>query len=172
MFYSRPLRLERRHATRGCAVADVIGPFQRLARFCAIGLVSFALSAALLATLCELCHIPYLAAFIVTFLVSCVVGYRLNGRFTFQGHADFDGRVLSRYVVVNAVLLGMNSLALPILVETLRIWYIKATIILAATNVPISYLAHRVATYRDRPKTATGPASHPTVYPVDRSTWD
>jgi putative flippase GtrA len=133
--------------TRSNALAHV----PQLLRFSAIGLVCFALSTVLLATLCELFHINYLVAFVATFLVSCLVGYLLNGRYTFSGHARFNGSALSRYVTVNALLLGLNTLVLPILVETWGIWYIEATVILAAVNVPITFIAHRLATYRDPP---------------------
>jgi putative flippase GtrA len=133
---------------------------RQLARFCAIGLLCFGLSTALLAALCELGHVYYLTAFVATFLVSCVVGYSLNGRYTFPGHAGFDGRALARYVAVNAVLLAINSIALPILVESFRAWYLAATVILAVLNIPVTFLAHRLLTYRSRSPS-----------PLERSTW-
>ncbi len=137
----------------------MIARLARIARFCAIGLVCFAVSTVVLATLCELLHVDYLAAFIATFFISSVLGYVLNGRYTFAGHNRFNGRALSRYVTVNAILLGVNSVLLRILVESCGIWYIAATIILAAVNVPITFVAHRVLTYREAPQRVAERAS-------------
>jgi putative flippase GtrA len=130
----------------------VIARLVQIARFCAIGLLCFAVSTVVLAVLCELCHIHYLLAFVATFLVSSVVGYVLNGRYTFSGHDRFNGSALSRYVTVNAILLGVNSFLLRILVETFGIWYIGATVILAAVNIPVTFIAHRLITYRHAPR--------------------
>ncbi|HVW70383.1 MAG TPA: GtrA family protein [Steroidobacteraceae bacterium] len=121
----------------------------QVARFCAIGLVSFAVSTLVLATLCEVFHVYYLTAFIATFLISNLTGYLLNGRYTFAGHERFNSRTLSCYLVINAILLGINSVLLRTLVESLGVWYIAATVILAAVNVPITFAAHRLVTYRD-----------------------
>jgi putative flippase GtrA len=127
----------------------VIARLVQIARFSAIGAVCFAVSLVVLATLCELFHVYYLPAYIATFFISSTVGYVLNGRYTFSGHQRFSGRALSRYMMVNAVLLGINSILLQILVEICGIWYIAATVILAAINVPITFAAHRLLTYRD-----------------------
>jgi putative flippase GtrA len=127
----------------------VIPRLAQVARFCAIGLVCFGLSTVVLATLCEVFHVYYLVAFIATFFISSVTGYLLNGRYTFAGHGRFNGGALSRYITVNAVLLGINSLLLRVLVESFAVWYIAATVILAAVNIPITFVAHRLLTYRD-----------------------
>lgn len=138
--------------------AKVIARLAQIARFGAIGLLCFALSTAVLATLCEVFHVYYLAAFIATFFVSSVTGYILNGRYTFAGHSRFNGHALSRYITVNAILLGINSLLLRVLVETCGVWYITATVILAAVNVPITFAAHRLLTYRDATTERVGSA--------------
>jgi putative flippase GtrA len=120
----------------------------QLARFCAVGLLCFLVSLALLAALCELGHINYLPAFAVTFVLSGVLGYRLNGRYTFSRGRRFDHAAMSRYLMVNGVLFALNSIVLRLLVENLHIWYITATVVLAAVNLPASFIAHQLVSYR------------------------
>ncbi len=46
------------------------------------------------------------------------------------------------------LLLLLNGAALRFLVEYFHVWYLGATVLLAALNTPVSYLAHRLLSYR------------------------
>ena len=118
-----------------------------LARFCAIGTLCYVVALAVLTFLCEIVHLHYIVAFVAAFLVSSGVGYTLNGRYTFAA-TRLDSAGALRYVLVNASLLVVNTLALATLVEWLGMWYIAATVVLAALNVPVTFLAHRAVSYR------------------------
>jgi putative flippase GtrA len=119
----------------------------QLARFSAVSLFCFALGLGVLAGLHELAGVHYLVAYIAAFVVTSSLGYLLNGRYTFRaGRGDQAG--LLRYMLVNVTLLAINGTALRSLVEHFHIWYFSATLFLAALNMPVSFLAHRLVSYR------------------------
>ena len=119
----------------------------QLARFCAVSLFCFALGLGVLTGLHELAGVHYLVAYVASFVVTSTLGYLLNGRYTFRA-GDGDRSGLLRYMLVNIALLLVNGMALRLLVEHFHIWYLSATLLLAALNTPVSFLAHRVVSYR------------------------
>ena len=122
----------------------------QLARFCGVSLLCFGLGLAVLTGLHELVGIHYLVAYVVSFLVTSTLGYLLNGRYTFRARGG-DRSGLLRYMLVNAGLLLLNGTALRILVEYAHVWYLYATLGLAAVNTPVSFFAHRIVSYRLSP---------------------
>jgi putative flippase GtrA len=105
------------------------------------------LGLAVLIGLHDLAGVNYLVAYVAAFIFANVAGYLLNARFTFfAGSIDHTGA--ARYLLVNAVLLCVCTVALKLLVDEFRMWYLAAAILLAALNAPISFLAQRLITYR------------------------
>ena len=120
---------------------------RQLARFAAVSLFCFALGLGVLTGLHELAGVHYLVAYAASFVVTSTLGYLLNGRYTFRaGNGNRSGLV--RYTLVNVSLLVINGVALRILVEHYHVWYLAATLLLAAINTPVSFLAHRIISYR------------------------
>lgn len=119
----------------------------QLARFCAVGMTCLVLSLAVLVGLHDLAGVNYLVAYIASFVAGNVVGYLLNARFTFfAGSVSHAGA--ARYLMVNAVMLGVSTAALKLLVGGLGMWYLAAAILIAAANTPVSFVAQRLITYR------------------------
>lgn len=125
----------------------MVNRIHQLARYCAVGLVCFALSLGLLVGLHEYAHVQYLIAFATTFIVCCAVGYFLNARFTFTTR-ETDLAGAARYTLVNLTSLALNLLALKLLVDSAHLWYLGAVVLLAAINAPISFAVHRIISYR------------------------
>lgn len=119
-----------------------------LARYCAVGSLCFAVATAVLTGLCELGGLNYLLANAAAFVISSSLGYLLNGRFTFAGRVPVESAGVLRYMLVNGALLVVNSLLLKVMVERLYIWYLGGAFILAAVNVPVSFVVHRLVSYR------------------------
>jgi putative flippase GtrA len=110
-------------------------------------LTCLVLGLAVLVGLHDLVGVNYLVAYVTAFILGSVVGYLLNARFTFAaGSTHAAGAV--RYLLVNAVVLCTFTLALKLLVDQFKMWYLAAAILLAALNAPISFLAQRLITYR------------------------
>lgn len=119
----------------------------QLVRFSAVSLFCFALGLGVLTGLHELAGVHYLVAYVASFVVTSSLGYVLNGRYTFRAdNGDRSG--LLRYMLVNVSLLIINGSALRLLVEHFGVWYLSATLLLALLNTPVSFLAHRVVSYR------------------------
>src|SRR6202789_969554 len=116
------------------------GQALQLARFSAVSLLCFVLGLGVLTGLHELAGVHYLVAYVASFVVTSTLGYLLNGRYTFHA-GDGDRSGLLRYMLVNVALLLVNGAALRLLVEHFHIWYLSATLALAALNTPVSFLA-------------------------------
>ena len=119
----------------------------QLARFSVVSLFCFALGLAVLTGLPELAGVHYLVSYVASFVVTSSLGYLLNGRYTFRTQ-DSNSSGLLRYMGVNVSLLFINGAALRLLVEQFHMWYLNATLLLAALNTPVSFLAHRLVSYR------------------------
>lgn len=122
--------------------------FKQLGRFCLVGLTCYGVNLLALAVLCEFMGMNYIPAFVIVFVLGNVLGYWLNRRFTFALRQHFDRAALLRYLLVNFAILLASMAALHMLVEWFRIWYLAAVTIVAGINAPISFVAHRVFTYR------------------------
>ncbi len=120
-----------------------------MARFSAVSLFCFALGLGVLTGLHELAGVHYLVAYVASFVVTSSIGYLLNGRYTFRARGG-DTSGLMRYMTVNVCLLLVNGTALRLLVEQGHVWYLAATVLLAVLNTPVSFLAHRIVSYRLR----------------------
>lgn len=123
------------------------GYLGQLLRFVAVGAVGFALGLAVLTSLHELAGINYLAAYVASFFAANAAGYLLNAYFTFSARLVNRGGA-ARYMIINAIMLGVNTLALKLLVERAHIWYVTAAIVLAVAVTPVTFVAHRLVTYR------------------------
>jgi putative flippase GtrA len=119
----------------------------QLARFSAVSLFCFALGLGVLTGLHELAGVHYLVAYVASFVVTSSLGYVLNGRYTFRANGE-GGSGLVRYMTVNVGLLVLNGAMLLLLVEQFHVWYVTATLVLAMINTPVSFVAHRVVSYR------------------------
>jgi putative flippase GtrA len=117
----------------------------QLVRFCGVGLICLVASTAVLAALHNLAHLHYLVAYAIAFCCGNVLGYSLNGRFTFATRLTHTG--ILRYLLLNGGLLAVNSLLMRVLVEGAHVWYIAASLMLALANAPVSFLLHRSFSY-------------------------
>lgn len=118
---------------------------RELGTYCFVGLSCLGLALGVLAGLHAL-GVNYLVAYCAAFVVSNVAGYLLNARFTFATTSDRGGA--ARYMAVNGSLLGVNTVAMKLLVDVLGMWYIGAALLLAVLNAPVSFVAQRLITYR------------------------
>lgn len=118
---------------------------KQLVRFSAVGLICLTVSTSTLAALHDLAGLYYLVAFAIAFCVGSILGYVLNGLFTFTVRVTRLGA--SRYILLNGILLAINSLLMKVLVDGAHLWYIGASLLLAVVNTPMSFLLHRAFSY-------------------------
>lgn len=134
----------------------------QLLRFMAVGAIGFAVGLLVLTGLHGLAGVNYLVAYIASFFAANAAGYLLNAYFTFSARS-VNHAGAARYMIINAVMLCVNTVALKLLVERAHIWYVTAAIILAIAATPVTFLAHRLVTYRlqTRSRAGTCRRSHP-----------
>ena len=105
------------------------------------------LSLAVLIGLHDLAGVNYLVAYVAAFILGSAAGYLLNARVTFFA-GSIHHMAAVRYLLVNAALLCVFTIALKLLVDEFGMWYLAAALLLAALNAPVSFLAQRLITYR------------------------
>lgn len=120
----------------------------QLVRFCAVGLICYLVNIAAMAWLCGVLGVHYVPAFILVFIMGCALGFWLNKRFTFELRSSFEPQALIRYLLVNCAILAVSTVALHVMVEWWHLWYLAAVSLLAAVSAPISFIAHRLISYR------------------------
>lgn len=123
-----------------------VGQLAQLLRFAAVGAVGFAVGLAVLTGLHGLAGVNYLAAYVASFFAANAAGYLLNAYFTFAARS-VNRAGAARYMVINAIILGLNTAALKLLVEQAHVWYVTAAIVLAIAATPVTFIAHRLVTY-------------------------
>jgi len=124
-----------------------VGHLAQLLRFVAVGAVGFLVGLAVLTGLHGLAGVNYLVAYVASFFGANGAGYLLNAYFTFSARS-VNHAGAARYMAINAVMLCANTVALKLLVERAHIWYVTAAIILALAATPLTFVAHRLLTYR------------------------
>lgn len=124
-----------------------VGQLAQLVRFVAVGAVGFAVGLAVLTGLHGLAGVNYLVAYIASFFAANAAGYLLNAHFTFSARS-VDHAGAARYMIINAIMLCANTAALKLLVEHAHVWYVTAAILLAVAATPLTFIAHRLVTYR------------------------
>jgi putative flippase GtrA len=55
---------------------------------------------------------------------------------------------VARFMLVSGAMLIANCWALHLLVKQFHVWYLSATVCLAAVSAPASFAVHRLVTYR------------------------
>lgn len=135
---------------------DTLRHLSQLVRFVAVGAVGFAAGLAVLTGLHGLAGVNYLVAYIASFFMANTAGYLLNAYFTFSTRSVNQAGA-ARYMIINAIMLCVNTAALKLLVERAHIWYVTAAVILAVAATPVTFVAHRLVTYRLQRHTTPAP---------------
>lgn len=97
----------------------------------------------------HLAHIPYLASLYTSYLVSTVVAFVLHRRVTYRRHGT--GRILVdfvRFQGVYLVSLGVNTVALPLLVEVAHWTPTAAQAVIVTITATVSYFGHKFFSFR------------------------
>lgn len=92
-------------------------------------------------------YLGYTLSLVVSYAIAITVAFVLYRRFVFRvtGHVVRD---FFRFVAVYAVSIGINLVALPILVEFVRVPPILAQAIILVITTVISFVGHRSFSFR------------------------
>ena len=115
-------------------------------RFVIVGAGGYVANLLLFGALYEL-GVPYVAASVVSYLVSNALMYVGNRYFTFRlGHAGF-WRSYVRYLAVGMVVVGLNAALLAVLVELLSVPAMLAQAISLVLITPVAFLLNKRWTF-------------------------
>ena len=119
----------------------------QLIRFCFVGTSGYVVNLAVFSVLLEGFGVHYLPAAAVAFCIAWTNNFVLNKYWTFRRHELSALRQASRYLLVSVLALGLNLLALHLIVEAgLRELPAQASAIILVT--PVSFLLTRRWAFR------------------------
>lgn len=94
-------------------------------------------------------HTGYLLSLYVAYAVSVLVSFGLHRQFTFRvGGSGSIFLDFIRFQTVSLIALGVNTLALPLLVEVGKLTPIFAQTIIVVVTTVISYVGHKLFSFR------------------------
>lgn len=113
----------------------------RFAAFTLVGGLCLGLNTALLWVLTSELGIHYLLSTVIAFSLITPFGFVLNKTLTFRTQRKYAIFELPRYLVGMAASFGANVALMYLLVSVLGLWYLAASLLVAATLVVVNFLA-------------------------------
>ncbi len=120
----------------------------RAVRFLGVGGLCAALSILCMYMFTSVLVINYLISTIITIITTNFIGFYLNKYYTFRTHQKRFWRELWKYYSVMMSSYVLNVLAMYVLVDVCKIWYLWATIILIFVLTPYNYLFHKLWSFK------------------------
>ena len=119
----------------------------QLAKFCAVGVVGYAVNLGVYALLLNWANLYYLVAAIGSFAVAVTNNYLLNRYWTFhhqRGHFAYQG---ARFLAVSLVSLGANLLILHLLISA-GLGKIVAQAVAIVLVTPLNFVGNKLWSFR------------------------
>jgi putative flippase GtrA len=110
--------------------------------FLCIGGFCAALSLVLMYLFTSLLRLHYLFSFILVFFIGNSIGFYFNKNYTFQTKQQYFWKELSKYFTVMASSFFVNLILMFLMVNTLKIWYLYANLILIVFFAFINFMIH------------------------------
>ena len=120
-------------------------------RYAVVGVIGTAIHFGVLAVLVELAALDAVLASAAGFLVTLMVSYVLNHRWTFESSAP-HGATFGRYAAVSLLGLGLNSMIMYLAVNIFGLWYILAQALVVIVVPAVNYTLNRSWTFRSHPR--------------------
>lgn len=131
-------------------------------RFLAVGatntVVGYGLYAALTIWVFATAPFGYLASLIISYACAVTLAFVLYRRFVFVVTGRVAGDFV-RFLSVYAVSIGINILALPLLVEVLTVPALVAQAVILVVTTIVSYVGHKLFSFRRDGSAAVQPPS-------------
>jgi putative flippase GtrA len=101
--------------------------------------------------------IGYLGALYAAYVIAIVVAFFLHRRFTFRAHESGNAFIdFLRFSLVYVVSLLINTAALPLLVELVRMPPLVAQALIVIVTTLVSYFGHKFFSFRRAPEQSDG----------------
>ena len=130
----------------------------RMIRFIIAGCISTTVSFSLLFILTEILGVWYLLSSTIAFIMTFAVSFTLHKFWTFKSR---EAHILRAQMVQSLVLaiwnIGLNALAMYILVDVAQIWYMLAQALTLAVIGSETYFMYWLVIFRSRQVISAGP---------------
>jgi putative flippase GtrA len=117
-------------------------------RFASVGAIGTLAHYVLLVMLVEMLRTNEVAASTAGATLGALVNYLLNRRYTFRSKKR-HGEALTKFLIIAALGLTLNSLLMLIFVEILNIYYLLAQVLSTGLVLIWNFLGNRFWTFRD-----------------------
>jgi dolichol-phosphate mannosyltransferase len=119
----------------------------QLARFCVVGASGYVVNLVVFAAIVSLTDVHHLVAAVGAFLVAWTNNFILNKFWTFRRHELSAAQQGARYMAVSLVALGLNLVALELMVRA-GMPEVPAQAIAIALVMPVNFLLNRRWSFR------------------------
>jgi putative flippase GtrA len=119
----------------------------QLVKFCAVGGSGYVVNLSVFALAVHVLDVHYLLAATMAFAVAVTNNFFWNRHWTFQateGHAGFQA---ARFFTVSVVALGVNLLALELLVSVVELAEVPSQAVAVAIAMPFNFLGNKLWTF-------------------------
>jgi putative flippase GtrA len=120
----------------------------RFLMYATVGAAGTAAHYTVLITLVSLGLLTPVPASVIGACVGAVVNFLLNVVFTFRGHAHLSWRTAARFFATAALAAAANGALMALLVDSLRLDYRLAQLMVTATLLCITFLINSMWTFR------------------------
>ena len=119
-------------------------------RYAVVGVLGTAIHFGVLAALVELGAVDPVLASAAGFIVTLIVSYVLNHRWTFASPVGHRTAFI-RYTAVSMLGLGLNSLIMYLAVHVFGLWYIAGQALVVAVVPAVNFVLNRWWSFRPVP---------------------
>jgi len=123
----------------------------RFAAFVLVGALCLGANTFVLWALTSGLGIHYLLSTLIAFLAITPLGFLLNKVLTFRTHRQYARIELPRYFVAMAASLATNLALMYLLVSVADMWYVLASLLVAALLVSVNFLTSDRWSFRVQP---------------------
>jgi putative flippase GtrA len=113
----------------------------RFAAFALVGGLCLAVNTVVLWWLTSRLGIHYLASTVIAFVSITPLGFFLNKAVTFRTRREYARIELPRYFSAMAASFALNLLLMYLLVSVLGVWYLTASLLVAAVVLIVNFLS-------------------------------
>jgi putative flippase GtrA len=126
-------------------------PGTRFAAFVLVGVFCLGANTLALWALTSGLGVHYLFSTLIAFLAITPLGFLLNKVLTFRTHRQYARIELPRYFVAMAASLAANLALMYLLVSVADVWYVLASLLVAAILVSVNFLTSDRWSFRVQP---------------------
>ncbi|MBQ8626267.1 MAG: GtrA family protein [Agathobacter sp.] len=113
-------------------------------RFASVGIISLAVDYGFMVFLTESTLMGYFRACAFSYTISILVNYVLSMRYVFRGREDVSkAKEVSIFLVLSLIGLGLNQVAMWLLVDVLNIYYAVAKVLAAGMVTGYNFISKK-----------------------------